>query len=484
MPFPLSNNIDLPLIDLDATSQAELVRRGSLTAADLLDAATARYQALNPIVNAVAIFNPDKASQRPHRNSSGTVFEGVPTILKDLLAYPGLPASFGSRLLAGYVPAAGSPYTDAIDAAGLAVVGKSTTSEFGLLGTTESMVTGQTRNPWDLSRSTGGSSGGAAAAVASGMFPVAHASDGGGSIRGPASLCGVFGFKPGRGKTRSTGMPDDAPLSALLSDHCLSRTVRDSATWLRVTEKEGTANPLADAAELAANSPGSLRIGWFERDCFGDLPDPDVRIALSATVELCESLGHRLMQIDGPRLNRAGSGGAILDLMAVTTAHITGMVAPNLTASQSEQSLEPYTRWLVERGRGIAPSRIGEAMQTMAAVGHDFTKFLNGFDVLLSLTIPFTAFPLGEFAPGTDNEVLRLHFERSAAFTAPASMAGYPAMSVPLHVSESGLPIGSHFVAREGQEALLFRLAFQLEAAAPWLPRLQELSRRLTWPKS
>ncbi|MBB3660729.1 amidase [Rhizobium sp. BK650] len=484
MPFLLSNDMDLPLIDIDATAQAELVRRGSLTAGDLLDAAIARYQALNPILNAVASFDPEKASQRLHRTLSGSVFEGVPTLLKDLLAYPGLPASFGSRLLAGYVPAAGSPYTDAIDAAGLVVIGKSTTSEFGLLGTTESMATGQTRNPWDLSRSTGGSSGGAAAAVASGMFPVAHASDGGGSIRGPASLCGVFGFKPGRGKTRSTGMPDDAPLSALLSDHCLSRTVRDSATWLRVTEKEGITNPLADAAELAADLPGSLRIGWFERDCFGHLPDPDVRIALRATVKLCESLSHRLMPIDGPRLDRAEPGGAILDLMAATTAHLTGMVAPNLTPTQSEQSLEPYTRWLVKRGRGIAPFRIGEAMETMATFGHDFKKLLEGFDVLLSPTIPFTAFPLGEFAPGTDNEILRLHFERSAAFTALASMAGFPAMSVPLQVSEGGLPIGSHFVVREGDEALLLRLAFQLEAAAPWLPRLRELSRRLAWRKS
>lgn len=477
-----ADTADLPLIDLDATAQAEMVGTGAATPMDLLRAAITRCEALNPALNALASLDADAARQRAERLAPDGAFHGVPTLLKDLLAWPGLPIGLGSRLMAGQVASQGSAYTEALEVAGLVVLGKTTTSEFGLLGTTEPLATGATRNPWHLTRSTGGSSGGAAAAVASGMVPVAHASDGGGSIRGPAALCGVFGFKPGRGRTRPAGIPPEAPLAGILSDHCLSRTVRDSATWLRATEAEGLPDPLSEIAALAGDPPAGLRIGWFAQDCFGELPEPEVLAGLERTVALCQSLGHQLVPVEGPRLDRAVAGQAMFDLMAVTTAGMIDMLAPG--REDAADLLEPYTRWLADHGRGLAPPRIGEAMQVIAAAGAALTACLDGIDLLLSPTIPFTAFPLGAFAPGTANKVLRAHFERSAAYTAPASLAGCPAMSVPLHLAPSGLPVGSHFTAPAGGDALLFRLAFQLEWAAPWLPRLQALSRNLAWRRS
>ncbi|WP_203416607.1 amidase [Paracoccus sp. MKU1] len=425
---------------------------------------------------------PTPARQRIEGLAPDGACHGVPTLLKDLLADPGLPIGLGSRLMAGQIAPQGSAYTEALDAAGLVVLGKTTTSEFGLLGTTEPPATGATRNPWDLTRSAGGSSGGAAAAVASSMVPVAHASDGGGSIRGPAALCGVFGFKPGRGRISSTGIPPEAPLAGILSDHCLSRTVRDSTTWLRATEAAGLPHPLPEATALANDPPAGLRIGWFARDCFGELPEPEVLAGLERTVALCETLGHQLVPVAGPRLERAVAGRAMFHLMAVTTAGMIDMLAPGL--EDTADLLEPYTRWLADHGCGLAPPRIGEAMQVIAASGAALTDCLDGVDLLLSPTIPFAAFPLGAFAPGTANEVLRAHVERSAADTAPASLAGCLAMSVPLHVGPPGLPLGSHFSAPAGGNALLFRLAFQLERAAPWLPRRQALSRRLAWRRS
>lgn len=229
----------LPYIDIDATGQAALVRSGRLDPRQLLEAARTRLERLNPSLNALASVDFDLAFQQAEKCNRDGVFAGVPTVVKDLTAFPGLPCRYGSRLFQGHVATMSSPYIDALSASGLVVFGKSATSEFGLQGTTESLANGATCNPWDISRSTGGSSGGAVAAVAAGIVPIAHASDGGGSIRGPASHTGLFGFKPGRGRTLPADVPPEAPMSGILSEHCVSRTVRDSAAWLRVTEEKG-----------------------------------------------------------------------------------------------------------------------------------------------------------------------------------------------------------------------------------------------------
>lgn len=475
---------ELPLLDLDATAQAELVRNGRISPENLLDAAIARIECLNPQLNALSGEDRTAARQRACTLDTKAPFAGAPTLLKDLIAYPGQPFGLGSRLMQGQVATAGSPYTEALDAAGFIVLGKTTTSEFGLVGTTEALATGRTRNPWDLSRSTGGSSGGAAAAVASGMVPVAHASDGGGSIRGPASLCGVFGFKPTRWRTRSTGLPKDMPLAAILSDHCISRSVRDSATWLSVTEAEDWTSPLPDAAELAQNPPEKLSIGYYHIDAFGNAPEATARDALERTVALCRSLGHALVPVDGPRFDGPTAGHAVYDVMAMTTAGMVAFLAPGLAPEAAAACLEPYTLALVDHARSLPPARFAEAAAEIAAAGETAQAALDDVDVLLSPAIPFTAFPLGTVSPDCPPETIRRHFERSAAYTAAASLAGWPAMSVPLHWSAEGLPAGSHFAARAGEDALLLRLAFQLENAAPWTPRLLALSRTLECRKS
>ncbi|WP_242219799.1 amidase [Shinella zoogloeoides] len=472
---------DLPLLDLDATAQAALVRTGRASPNDLLDAAIARIERLNPQVNALSAWDIEGARGRARGLDEKAPFAGVPTLLKDILAYSGQPLGLGSRLLQGHVAPSGSPYTNALDASGLLVLGRTTTSEFGLVGTTEALATGKTRNPWNLSLSTGGSSGGAAAAVASGMVPIAHASDGGGSIRGPSSLCGVFGFKPSRWRIRSAGLPKDMPLAAILSDHCISRSVRDSATWLRVTEVEDWARALPSAEELSEHPPKKLRIGYYHIDTFGNPPDEAVQDALQRTIELCRALGHAVFPVAAPDFDGLKASHAVYDVMAATTAGMASFFALGVAPDVIATGLEPYTLALIEHARDLPPARIAEAVAEIAFAGETAQAALNGVDVLLCPTIPFTAFPLGTVSPDCPPETIRRHFERSAAFTATASLAGWPAMSVPLHRSVQGLPAGSHFAARPGDDALLFRLAFQLERAAPWTSDLLCLSRKLTF---
>src|SRR3954469_18153165 len=225
------------LARLDGVAQAELVQRGELTAQDLLDACERRWKLVDPLLHSVVTRGFEAARGRAARGVSGP-FAGVPFLFKDVCGYPGLRCSFGARLFAGHVMDKGSPFTERADAAGLITVGKSATSELGMIGSTETLLEGVTHNPWGLTLSASGSSGGAAAAVAAGIVPLAHASDGGGSIRGPAASAGLFGLKPSRGRTvPSSATP--SPYDVLLSDGCISRSVRDTALFLSAVEADG-----------------------------------------------------------------------------------------------------------------------------------------------------------------------------------------------------------------------------------------------------
>lgn len=461
--------------NLDATDQAALVRSGQVEPRQLLEVARIRLERFNPSLNAVASVDFDLAQKQAQQCNRSGVFAGVPTLVKDLSAYPGLPCRYGSRLFQDYVAEASSPYIDALKASGLVVFGKSATSEFGLMGTTESLASGATRNPWDTVRSTGGSSGGAVAAVAAGIVPIAHASDGGGSIRGPASHTGLFGFKPSRGRTVPADVPPEAPMWGILSEHCVSRSVRDSAAWLRVTEIE--AHGLRTDEELQGDSP-RLRIGVHTRDCFGQHPEKDVREVFEQARALCASLGHDIVPVEMPLLPDQDGVEAILDLMAASVFGIVAQVKQMTGVKPPIETLEPYTWMLAERGEALEAKDTIAAQKTLAELGALAAEALDDVDVLLSPTVPFAAFPLGTYAPDAPFARLRHHFQRSAAYTAPASLSGCPAMTVPLFEGRSGLPVGSHFVARKDQDALLFQLAFQLEKACPWAPRLQSLSRK------
>ncbi|WP_266157849.1 amidase [Dyella silvatica] len=454
---------------LDAVAQAEWARAGRVSSTELVDAAIKRIERVGPLVNALASVDFERARERACRVASTGLLAGVPTLLKDLLAYPGLPFECGSRAFVGQRAQAGSDYTDALDEAGLIVLGKSTSSELGLLGTTETLACGATRNPWDLTRSAGGSSGGAVAAVASGLVAVAHASDGGGSIRGPASLCGLFGFKPGRGRHRSTGPMADSPFGRLVSDHCVSRTVRDSAAWLAVTElRDGEARPVGYVAEPLRRR---LRIGWYRANGFGHEPEPDVAAALERTVQLCASLGHELIECGGPPYQAAATSAAFFDLAGTMTAGLFGQLQQAFGAGFDQQRFEPFTRELVQRAGADPIAGMGVAMAELSAAQMAANQGMQAYDVLLCPTVPFTAFPLGHIGPTKPAAEVIAFTERLAGYTAIASIAGWCAMSVPLHESFAGLPIGMHFAAKPGHEAILLGLAYQLEEAAPWRQR-------------
>lgn len=471
---------------LDATEQARLVSTGQASPLELVDAAIRRIERVEPHVNALASANFDHARKcagalRPHADMP---FPGVPTLLKDLLAYPGHQAGFGSRLFKGQPAPAGSDYTDAIDKAGLIVLGKTTTSEFGLLGTTETLAHGATRNSWNFALSTGGSSGGAVAAVASSMVPIAHASDGGGSIRGPSSFCGLFGFKPSRDRTVNAGLPPAMPTARLISDHCVSRSVRDSAAWLAATERQDLARPMPAIDDMRRGPQKRLRIGVYRHDVFGRGVSEAVEDALNAAITLCTVLGHEVVECAGPDVDAQETSRAFFNLTGIVLSGLFDQVAAAMGGAFDETLFEPYTVELVRRARRLPEAAIMEAIGATKRAEASANQTISGYDVLLSPTVPFTAFPLGTQGPTEDADQLIAFTERLAGFTNVASFAGWPAMSVPLCWSREGLPVGCHFAAATGEDALLFSLAFQLEEAAPWQPRLTELAERLACPSA
>ncbi|MBZ9556509.1 MULTISPECIES: amidase family protein [unclassified Modicisalibacter] len=459
---------DDELARLDATSQAQLVERAEVSPLELVEAAIRRIERLDPTVNAVAARDAELAREKARHAKTTGPFAGVPTLLKDLVTYPGLPLGMGSRLFQGQVPPAGSAYTEALDASGLIVLGKSTTSEFGLLGTTETLACGATRNPWDLSRSPGGSSGGAVAAVAAGMVPVAHASDGGGSIRAPASFCGLFGFKPSRGRHLSTGQAADTPFTRMISEHCVSRSVRDSATWLSVVERDEAGLPGGKVGRVTQPLRRRLRIGLYDRTADGTRPEPEVAQALAETRRLCESLGHEVVDIEGPRHDARAAADAFFTSASLTLGGACEQLRALMGPAFDEARLEPYTRELIARSRALPPEAGAQAATALQAAADAAERAMAGFDVLLCPTVAFPAFPLGRHGGTQPYEAAAAFTEALAGYTAIASIAGWPAMSVPLHVSPTGLPIGSHFAAPLGQEARLLGLALELEQAAPW----------------
>ena len=285
---------------LDASAQAALVQKGELSASELVDAAIDRTEALEPALNALSSHDFDAARARASGELSGP-FAGVPFLVKDLVGYPGLPHRLGSRLFAGQVAAEHTPYSAALEAAGLVVLGKSTTSELGLMGSTETLLDGPTLNPWDRSLSASGSSGGSAAAVAARMVPFAHASDGGGSIRIPAAINGVFGLKPSGDRMRVSGPGD---MQGLVVDHCVSWSVRDSARLLALTEQKD--GPLAPVGFVDGPLARRLRIGAYDETLLGARPSPANRRAFEQTMALCESLGHEVIVVEPHALSLWG----------------------------------------------------------------------------------------------------------------------------------------------------------------------------------
>lgn len=452
-------------IGLDAMAQAELVRKKEVTSLELVDAAIARIEAVNPKVNAVVTEFFDRARETAKGKLPDSPLSGVPYLIKDLDDVAGERRTSGSRLFAKNVSTDTSPVPEKAIDAGLVVLGKTNTPEFGLMASTESLLLGACHNPWNLRHSSGGSSGGAAAAVASGMVPVAHASDGGGSIRIPASACGVFGLKPTRGRMNLGAKPMPGDIAV---ENCVSRTVRDSAMVLSLSEDASPAAPLKPVGFVSGLSKKRLTIGWGTMNYFGKEPHPDVKKAIEETANLCDDLHHVLVEVKNPldgeefidRFLTVWSGGAA-ELVAL--AKSKGL--------KPEAVFEPWTVGLAEFFAKKPKDALEKSLAYFKEAEAKVDAFMARFDVWLTPVLASPAPKLGVQAPTVKFETLYERIVQYVCYTPIHNVAGTPAMSVPLGMSKDGLPIGSQFAAAKGGEATLLALAYELEQAQPWTIR-------------
>jgi amidase len=468
---------------LDATAQADLVRTKQASPAELVDGSIARIEKLNPRVNAVI----HELFERARSEAAGTLpdgpFRGVPFLLKDLGAeLAGTPFCEGLSFAGDYRSTETQELTRRYLAAGFVICGKTNTPELGILPTTEPQRFGPTRNPWHTDHSTGGSSGGSAAAVASGMVPAAHANDGGGSIRIPASCCGLVGLKPTRGRNSLAPQYGDL-MGGFVCEHVVTRSVRDSAAILDATAGPVPGDPYwapprrgPSFAAAATTPPASLRVALLTASPTGSAVHPDCVAATDAAARLCESLGHRVEVATLP-VNGDAFVGDFINAWAAGNAWALADWERRLGRSAREEDVEPLTWALVQLGRGLDAGSYLMAVQGLQRVTRQIAASFEEFDVLLTPTLGEPPAPLGTFDSPPGEPLAGLF--RSAdyvPFTPPFNVTGQPAISLPLAWNDAGLPIGVQFVGRLGDEETLLALAGQLEQAAPWAERRPPVS--------
>jgi amidase len=471
-----------PLAELDATAQAELVRTGEATPQELVDAAIARVEALNGELNAVVLPRFEQARDEAARDVPTGPFRGVPFLTKDLYCgTAGEPQTNGMRFLkeAGWVAAETATLARRLRDAGLVNLGRTNSPELGLLPTTEPEAWGPTRNPWDTTRTPGGSSGGAAAAVAAGLVPCAHASDGGGSIRIPASACGLFGLKPSRGRVPLG--PAGGELTNLLSVHFLvTRTVRDAAALLDVCTEHDAGDPVIAPppaqpyAEVFRRPPGALRIGVMTRAPQDASPiDPECVAATEAAARLLESLGHTVETAHPEAYDAQDRAMWFGVLWGVNTLRALEAFGAAVGRAVTQDDVEPGTWTMAEVGRGVTTVEYLATVDRIQTWTREFARWWEpdggGFDLLLTPMLAEPPVPLGSMTSTRDDPWRgSLRAGQFVPFTPTINLTGQPAMSVPLHQTDTGLPVGSHLVAAYGREDLLLAVAAQLEEAAPW----------------
>ncbi|HTQ14086.1 MAG TPA: amidase family protein [Rhizomicrobium sp.] len=465
----------------DGLGLAALVARKEVSPSELLEEAISRAEALNPRLNAIVFKAYDLAREAAKTAPRDGLFAGVPTLLKDMRAgATGMPTRSGSRLMPPAIADHDSVLVASFRKAGMVPFGKTNVPEFGILPTTESRLYGAAHNPWSLAHSTGGSSGGSAAAVAARIVPLAHATDGGGSIRIPASCCGLVGLKVSRGRV-SQGPDASDSTSGLSVDHVVSRSVRDCAAALDVDSRIDYGDPYfappADGSYLEAISrkPKRLRIAASFTRADGTPLHPDVTAALRKTAKLCESLGH-IVEEAAPPLNPAELTTAFMTIWADNTAMGVALLAQKLNIEPSTDVVEGLTLSLYEQGMKITAVQHMLAQQLMFRVARTMAAFHETHDTWLCATLGLP--PIGLGTIDVDERDVQKAFAPLLGYvpyTAMQNATGQPAINVPLHWNESGLPIGVQFVARNGNEALLLQLAAQLEEAAPWISRTPPL---------
>lgn len=465
----------------DAIATAQAIRDGELSTREVVDTAISRIEKHNPELNAVVHTRFDQALAEVRDGLPDGPLQGVPILVKDLHAdVAGLPSTGGSRLFADVRAAQDSAVVARYRKAGMVVLGTTNTPELGKNASTESLLYGPARNPWELTHSPGGSSGGSAAAVASGMVPVAHGTDGGGSIRIPSSMCGLFGLKPSRG--RASDWPYPASLAAPVSvHHALTTTVRDSALLLDIAagpvpgDAYGAPAPEGSFLEQVGREPGRLRIGYTTAAVDGIQTDPACVAALERAVALCAELGHEPVEVtlDYDVIAAMAASGLIMG--ATLVANVEARLA-ELGRELRDDDLEPFTRVMFENYRTSTAAQLAQALQTAQETGWQIGTMFADYDVLLTPTISRPVPPLGTLDT-TDPAKMYEVASAYSVFTSLFNVTGQPAMSVPFGTTDSGLPLGVQFAADLGQEALLLRLAGQLEQAATWprrAPRYRE----------
>ena len=494
---------------LDALGLADLVKRRQVSPSELLEEAIARNERVNPKVGAVITTVYEDARRIAGASASngavdrpgGTgAFAGVPFLVKDIYCdMAGVAATSSSRYLLGYKPARDATIVERFRQAGLIIFGRTNTPELGLLPVTEPALHGPTRNPWNPTLTAGGSSGGAAAAVAAGIVPVAHANDGGGSIRIPASCCGLFGLKPTRARTPSG--PDHSQLwNGFTIAHAVSRSVRDSAALLdavagpEVTSPYWAPPPARPFLEEVGAPPGRLRIALTRRPqvISGAKVHPDCAAAADETARLLADLGHQVEEAD-PDVDAEAFARDFFSLVCVETAAFLARAQTVLGRRPRRGEIESATAITALLGRQRSAVEAARARERLEAIARKTLTFFERYDLLLSPTLALPPPPLGALQPrGLEafGQELLLGLHLGALLRIPgvidasvrrvfsfipfsplANVTGQPAMTVPLHWNAGGLPIGSQLVARFGEEATLFRVAAQLESARPWRDR-------------
>ncbi len=482
-----------PFVDLDASALAALVRDGDASPSELVAAAIARIEALNPEINAVITERFDAARAEAAASLPRGPFRGVPILVKDLgAAMAGEPLHLGNALLRriDHRASEDSYLVKRLRAAGFVILGRTNTPEFGATCTTEPFAYGPTRNPWDTGRSAGGSSGGSAAAVASRMVPVAHASDGGGSIRIPASECGVFGLKPSRGRI-SRGPQAGEGWAGASTDGVVSLTVRDTAALLDVLcgwepgDPYTAPPPARPWVRELDTQPDRLRIGVHTEHLFPGLSiDPEVVASVRRTADLLAELGHDVTEAAPPALLEQDFmvhyGTIVSTAMTRQLQEISRLAGREVTADD----IEPANWANAENGRSTSGVEYLAALEWMHAHGRRMASWWrggpgagqavaenpDGFDLLLTPTIATLPPPIGHLTrqPGEDPIAAMMRIVEVIPFTAQFNTAGQPAMSLPMGQSADGLPIGSQLAAAYGREDLLLGLAAQVERAHPW----------------
>jgi amidase len=470
---------------LDATAQSELIRQGQVKPLELVDAAIARIEELDPQLNGVVTRQFERArAEAVSPDLPSGPFSGVPMLLKDLGAHlAGDPVHCGMRILKelDWREPGETYFAAKLRDAGVIVLGRTNSPELGLLPTTEPESYGPSRNPWKLTHSSGGSSGGSASAVAAGLVPAAHASDGGGSIRIPANHCGLVGLKPSRGRN-SFGPEIGERWGGFSCEGFVTRTVRDTAALADVVAGPMPGDPYAapalvrPLAQEVGVDPGRLRIGVMAAPPRGDV-HPDCAAAANAAAQMLESLGHGVEEAAPVALANPDAVRGFVTVLSSSAAYALEAWGRKIGRSIRQEDVEPLTWAVAEMGRAVTATEYVAAVDLNHAQTRALASWWQaGFDLLLTPTCAAPPPPLGSFA-ATPEAPLR-GFAQSipySVFTSPFNVSGQPAVSLPLHWNDEGLPIGVQLVAAYGREDLLIRVAAQLEGAHPWKDRLPPL---------